>query len=145
MLGNQHDFLQLTIGSFNIQGSLPKKATYKDFKDFLNTTDITVIQESWLTKGDKVNLNDYKSFKANRRKSKKAKRGSGGLIVLYKEKYAKGITREKSSDEKHVIWIKCQKDQIFRYDLDSFNINLGCFIHIHVLRLSRISLKLKIC
>ena len=93
MLSNQPELLQLTIGSFNIQGSLPKKATYRDFQNFLRTTDITAIQESWLTKGDKVNLNDYKSFKANRRKSKKAKRGSGGLIFLYKEKYSKKISK----------------------------------------------------
>ena len=65
--------IQLNIGSFNIQGSLQKKTTYNDFKDFINNTDITVIQESWLQKGDKLKFKDYLFFKANRKKSKKAK------------------------------------------------------------------------
>ena len=78
-------------------------------KDFINNTDITVIQESWLQKGDKLKFIDHLFFKANRKKSKKAKRGSEGVLIFYKVQYAKGICREKSSDEKHVIWIKCCK------------------------------------
>ena len=52
---------------------MQKKTTYNDFKDFINNTDITVIQESWLQKGDKLKFKDYLFFKANRKKSKKAK------------------------------------------------------------------------
>ena len=116
--------IQLNIGSFNIQGSLQKKTTYNDFKDFINNTDITVIQESWLQKGDKLKFKDYLFFKANRKKSKKAKRGSGGVLIFYKEQYAKGICRKKSSDEKHVIWIKCRK-QFFGLHEDLYI--AGCY------------------
>ena len=50
---------------------------------------MTVVQESWLTKGEKFKLENFLSFKANRTKSKKAKRGSGGLLIAYKEIHKK--------------------------------------------------------
>ena len=81
--------LQLVFGSFNIQGSLSRKSTYKEFTNFINSTDLTVVQESWLTKGEKFKLENFLSFKANRTKSKKAKRGSGGLLIAYKEIHKK--------------------------------------------------------
>ena len=77
-----------------------------------------------LQKGDKLKFKDYQFFKANRKKSKKAKRGSGGVLIFYKEQDAKGICREKSSDEKHVIWIKCRK-QLFGLHDDLYI--AGCY------------------
>ena len=69
-----------------------------------------------LQKGDKLKFKDYQFFKANRKKSKKAKRGSGGVLIFYKEQDAKGICRKKSSDKKHVTLKSPQtKNTLHRY------------------------------
>ena len=102
--------LQLILGNLNIQGSFSKKITYPECREFINRTDICAIQESWLRHKETFSIPNFKHFKANRKESKKAKRGSGGIILLYNDKLHKGISRQKSSDEKHTIWIKCDKD-----------------------------------
>ena len=80
-----------------------------DCREFINRTDICAIQESWLRHKETVSIPNFKHFKANRKESKKAKRGSGGIILLYNDKLHKGISRQKSRDENHTIQIKCDK------------------------------------
>ena len=101
--------LQLVLGNLNIQISFATKISYPECSDFINKTDICAIQESWLRHKENFSLPNFKHFKANRKQSKKAKRGSGGIILLYNENLHKGISRQKSSDEKHTIWVKCDK------------------------------------
>ena len=62
--------LQLVFGSFNVQGSLVRKSEYQELKGFINSTDLTVIQESWLTKGENFKISNFRNFKAIRKKSK---------------------------------------------------------------------------
>jgi len=104
------DGLDIKIGSLNINGSLSKKLDFEDVKKFIKTTDICTIQESWMLPGEQIQFPSYKHFKNIRKPKNKAKRGSGGMIILYKSELEKGITREKSKDEKHTIWLKCDKD-----------------------------------
>ena len=99
--------LNIIVGSLNIEGSLCKKLQYTDVQNLINSTHIFAIQESWLLPGEEINFPGYNHFKSNRKPKKKSRRGSGGLLVLYKTSLEKGITREKSRDEKHIIWIKC--------------------------------------
>ena len=100
----------IKIGSLNINGSLCRKLNFPEVKSFIESTDICAIQESWMLPGEELHFASYKHFKNIRKPKKKAKRGSGGLIILYKGELEKGITREKSNDEKHAIWIKCDKE-----------------------------------
>ena len=103
--------MNIIVGSLNIEGSLCKKLHHADVQKLINSTHIFAIQETWLLPGEQINFPNYNHFKSNRKPKKKAKRGSGGLAVLFKTELEKGITREKSRDEKHIIWIKC--DAIF--------------------------------
>jgi len=100
----------IVIGSLNINGSLSRKLEFEDVQRLIKTTDIFTIQESWMLPGEEIHFPLYKHFKNIRKPKKKAKRGSGGMVILYKSELEKGITREKSKDEKHTIWIKCDKD-----------------------------------
>ena len=109
-MDNTNPRLEIKIGSLNIQGSLPLKSSYPDFLKLAQSLDFLLIQESWLKHKEKVFVPNFSHFKANRKQNKKARRGSGGLILFYKNVLQKGVTREKSSDEKHSIWIKCDKN-----------------------------------
>ena len=102
--------IDIKIGSLNINGSLSKKLDFLEVKNFIQNTDICAIQESWMLPGEELYFPSYKHFKNIRKPKNKSKRGSGGLVVLYKNELDKGITREKSSDEKNTIWIKLDKD-----------------------------------
>ena len=100
--------MNIIVGSLNIEGSLCRKLQYEDVKNLIKSTDIFAIQESWLLPGEILTFPNYNHFKNNRKPKKKSKRGSGGIVVLYKTDHEKGITREKSRDDKHIIWIKCE-------------------------------------
>ena len=72
----------------------------------ITSCDIFTLQETWLLPGEKIKLTGYESFKSNRNPTKK---GVDGVLILYKNTYIKGISRQTSSNEKYVIWIKLDK------------------------------------
>ena len=105
-----HSPLDLVVGSLNVEGAISRKLDYFELKTLINSSDIFTGQESWLLPNETARLPQYSTYKSNRKPKKKAKRGSGGILVFVKECHQKGVTREKTSDEKHVIWVKCDKN-----------------------------------
>ena len=99
----------LKIVSLNIQGNVNEKIETPDFKKLTKGKDIILIQEAWLRYADNVKLEGYQSLKAVRKSNAKAKRGSGGIVLLYKDIYQKGIFPQKSTDSENIIWVKLEK------------------------------------
>ena len=105
------DFLRVefNFGSFNIQGGASNKIGIKEITELINSCDLFALQETWLLPGESVKLTDYNTFKSNRKPKKKAKRGVDGVLIFYKSKYRKGISRQQSLMEKDVIWVRLDK------------------------------------
>ena len=59
-----------------------------DFLNVLNNHDIIFLNECWTNKTDAFELNNYKCFHKHRKKSKRAKRNSGGLCIFLKNNIA---------------------------------------------------------
>ena len=99
---------RLIIGSQNIQGNLGNKCSTFEFLDIVREFDIFCMQETWLTNEQSFQVPGYNYFRSDRTKNKKAKRGSGGVVVLYKSELQPAIEKVKSNN-KHTIWIKIRK------------------------------------
>ena len=102
------NFSILKIGSLNINGNLLDKSSNKDFCELVQKYDIFCIQESWLTETQNLNVENYKLFRSDRVKKKKAIRGSGGVVILFKKHLEKGLSKiiSKSTD---ILWMKFDK------------------------------------
>ena len=53
-----------------------------DFIEIINKYDIVFSNECWTSKKDVFDMNDFTCFSKHRKKSKNAKRNSGGLFLL---------------------------------------------------------------
>ena len=71
--------------------------------------DIVCLTETHSVEYD-INIPGFCSFQINRPKVKKARKGSGGIVVLVKKRAEKGVTFIKSKVLPHdVIWVKLIK------------------------------------
>ena len=109
MMKNIDKIDKLSISSWNINGLGQK---YRD-EDFLNQInyDINIILETW--KGDcpDIDVPNYVSFSKCRKKNKRAKRSSGGIIVYCKKEIIKGITYLKNlTKSENRMWLKLDKN-----------------------------------
>jgi exonuclease III len=107
---------RLRIGSVNMNGILNKVNT-DEFMDLLEQHDILCVQESWLeNNGVKHHLwikqeqeiqkkMGYLCFKSSRTKKHKAKRGSGGVVLFFKQNLQKGLTKIQSLNS-DCLWVK---------------------------------------
>lgn len=77
-----------------------------------------IIQESWLTTGNEIHIEGYQYFRNDRLKNKKARRGSGGVVVFFKNTLRAGIERIKSHCFDN-IWIKLDKS-FFNLECDLY-------------------------
>ena len=78
----------LNILSYNIFGNLSLKIENPDFLDIIDKYDVVFLNECWINKNDSFEIQNFKCFKKHRKKSKKAKRNSGGLCVFIKNEIA---------------------------------------------------------
>ena len=99
----------LKIGSLNIGGNAKVKCTCPDVVEIVNSHDIFVILESWLGSDDICPYIDgFLNFRSERKKKRKARRHSGGIIVYIRKSIAKGVQKIESSSTE-AIWIKLDK------------------------------------
>ena len=98
----------LKIGSLNVNGGIVDKSKNKDFCSLVKDFDIFCVQETWLTDSQFFNVNEYKYYRSDRPKKNKAKRGSGGVIILFK-KYLEKFVSKINSQIPDILWIKLDK------------------------------------
>ena len=111
--------LEFSFGSMNIQGGVENKISHEEVTDLITACDLFTLQETWLLPGESVNIPGFDVFKSNRKPKKKAKKGVDGVLVAYKNIYKKGISRQPSSNEKDIIWVRLDK-VFFGFDNDIF-------------------------
>ena len=99
----------LSIMAWNIDG-LSDKFEDDLFLQELSTHDICVLSETFLESNDFTPPPGFIYFNAFRsKKHKKARRGSGGVLVLVKKSIQKYVSKI-SVIKEHFIWIKISKD-----------------------------------
>ena len=96
---------KLSIGCQNINGGLRTKCKYVQFLNVVKKFDIFCIQESWLQEQQCFNIPGYHYYRSERVKHKRAKRGSGGIAILFKSKLQHGIVKIQSQSS-DILWIK---------------------------------------
>ncbi|CAG2236161.1 unnamed protein product [Mytilus edulis] len=115
---NQNSLIkQLTISAWNIHGLGDK--SNDDF--FLNSikSDINILLETWKGECKEYNIPGFNTFSKIRKKKKKAKRHSGGILVYYKKIYSKGISHiQEGTNSQNRLWLKLDKNFFgLTYDL----------------------------
>ena len=108
--------MQLKVASWNIDGLYSNidgmricKFSDPAVEKFINSYDIICIVESHCNMNDSPVLDGYKLIQHNRKKSKKAKRASGGIIVAVKNCISCGISLECKSNSE-ILWIKLKSN-----------------------------------
>ena len=85
MLSVSDNMYKISIGSWNIDGGLGVKHNIEDFTCVLRKHDIFCVQETWLYESNIINIPDYLHYRSDRTKKRKARRGSGGVMLFYKK------------------------------------------------------------
>jgi len=99
------------------------KREHKDFVNILETNDVICITESWLSEIESKSLsrdleNNFTVFYSCRRKNKRAKRDSGGIIIFIKRTLSEHFTVIQQQDE-DIVWLKINKN-ISNYTSDIY-------------------------
>ena len=110
--------LQLKLGYFNINGLVGETTFNPDFLEIIKEYDIIILTETWHKDAEcikKIKGNFPKDYKfienARKKKHKKSKRNSGGILVCYKKCLHKSIiTLDKTSE--NMIWLKLKKEYL---------------------------------
>ena len=102
--------MKLKIGFWNIHGLGNKKYQNEDFLEIINSYDILCLTETWKEDGKSLPTpKGYKGKHHNRKeKHAKAKRNSGGILVLYKTEFQDHIKVINNKDE-NILWLKISK------------------------------------
>ncbi|CAC5367435.1 unnamed protein product [Mytilus coruscus] len=109
---------KLSIGSWNVNG-LGDKYRDDQFMSCLKY-DINILIETWKGVDDTSNIPDFKNFQKCRKKNRRSRRFSGGIIILYKSHIHKGIIEIKDlTSSKNRLWIKLDKN-FFGLEKDLF-------------------------
>jgi len=96
----------LKIGSLNIGGNAKVKCQSADIADIIKQHDIFAILESWLDTNDSCpTIDGYVNFRSDRKKKRKAKRNSGGIIIYCRSNIVKGLSKIASSSN-DILWLK---------------------------------------
>ena len=99
---------RLKIGSWNIQGGVGRKVCSGELQTLISGYDIYCLQETWLTCAESINVPGYHIHRSDRKKKDRARKGSGGVITLFKHSIQKGITKIPSSN-KDCLWARLDK------------------------------------
>ena len=89
----------------NIDGGLDVKHDVDEFGEILRKHDILCVQETWLYDAKEITTQNYLHYSSDRTKKRKARRGSGGVMVFYKYNLRKGVTKINSKNP-DCIWVK---------------------------------------
>ena len=102
--------MRFKIGFWNVNGLGKEKIQHEDFVNIVNTYDILCLTETWREEGKKLPTpNGYKGIHHNRKhKNEKAKRNSGGILLLYKNELHDYINVINKKDE-NILWVKISK------------------------------------
>ena len=100
---------QLSISAFNVHG-LGDKLSNNSFLNDIKS-DINVLLETWKGENKEFNTHGFLAINKIRKKKSKAKRYSGGIMVLYKKEIHKGLTYLKDgTNSPNRLWIKLDKN-----------------------------------
>ena len=112
----------LSISSWNVNG-LGDKCKDDLFLSCMKY-DINILLETW--KGTDAN---FKILQKCRKKQRRSKRLSGGIVILYKSKLHKGIyeLQDMSTSKNHIIWLKLHVDKVF-FGLEKDLFICACYI-----------------
>ena len=99
---------QISISAWNVHGLGDK--IKDDFFTERIKSDINILLETWKGENKDLHLEGYNSFTKIRKKAKKSRRHSGGIIVFYKKTMLKGITYIKDgTNSNNRLWMKLEK------------------------------------
>ena len=103
--------MKFKIGFWNVHGLGKEKFQNDSFLKIVNSYDILCLTETWREDGKTLPIpNGYKGKVHNRKqKHTKAKRNSGGILVLYKTELHDHIKVINNSDE-NILWLRLSKD-----------------------------------
>ena len=114
----------LKFGSHNIEG-LSNKLSNQDLLSEISKYDFVTLVETWLPDEFNINIPGFYFFTKRRTKHKKAKRHSGGIIVLVRKEIKQGV-KFFSSSSTRFVWCKLDR-QFFNLDQDIY----ACSTYIH--------------
>ena len=101
----------MKVAFWNING-LGEKYKEQYFNIIINKYEIICLTETWGADGKISNFDipiGYKAFHHNRRnKHKRAKRNSGGILILYKKELHNYLKIQNRENE-NILWIKVDK------------------------------------
>ena len=96
---------QLSISSWNVHG-LGEKHKENLFKEKMKS-DINVILETWKGENSQTQIDGFICISKSRKKHKKSRRHSGGIIVYIRKILFKGITYlSDATTSPNRLWIK---------------------------------------
>ena len=99
----------LTFSSWNVHG-LGDKMEDKMFHDKIKS-DFNILLETWKGSCKEYNIEGFNCISKIRKKSKKARRHSGGIIVFYRKEFEKGISYlVEGTHSQNRLWLKLNKD-----------------------------------
>ena len=111
---SESSITSLKILSWNIEGLNTNNGECKmnmpGVLKTVNKFDVICIQETFETEQSNLHVNGFTCFSSHRSyRHKRAKRGSGGVIMLVRNQFVKGVSKQKSvSDD--ILWLKFKKD-----------------------------------
>ena len=101
----------IRICSWNINGLTKAKLDDRLLGRFLKEFDIILLQETWLSENDELELEGYTSYSFPRKiKHANAKRDSGGLAALVKNGITQGIEIGKIHEDL-IMWLRLKKHE----------------------------------
>ena len=98
----------MSMAYWNIHGIGQKLNNDNSLSNIINKYDICMLAETWLSTTAELNIDGYHSFVKSRPKHIRAKRHSGGIALLVRQEYRKGVKLVETSNE-NVIWVKLDK------------------------------------
>ncbi len=110
-----------SIHMANALGHKKLKSSIKDVYDKFVSHDIICLQETWCTDAEARSMEDenFKVLYSNRKyRDPRAKRISGGVIVLVKKELWKGVKKVMSSSD-DVLWVKLDR-KFFKRERDMY-------------------------
>ena len=102
-----------------MQGLTTEKQENNDFNELINKKDFIILSDTWTSANSAVDYSNYCKIHCYRKYiHKRAKRGSGGIIIYYRESMEKGVKLIKKSVD-GVVWVKLDK-AFFGFERDIY-------------------------